>query len=71
MQHVLIIPFQKKNDFKGVKYNIQEKVYTYECQDNETLPEILIPYKCKLFSLEWHIENKINKIKPKFNYPVI
>lgn len=71
MQHVLIIPFEKKNDFKGVKYNIQEKVYTYECQDNETLPEILIPYKCKLFSLEWHIENKINKIKPKFNYPVI
>lgn len=71
MQHVLMIPFEKRTDFKGVKYDVNEKVYIYDCPNNEELPDNLKIYKCKMFSLEWHIENKINKVKPKFNYPIV
>lgn len=68
MRHVLIIPFDQKENFKDVFYDIKEKVYVY---DGDNIPSYLEPYKCKIFSLEWHIQNKINKIKPKFKFSII
>lgn len=68
MKYVLTIPFDERDNFPNVFYSSKDKVYIHE---NKALPESLKAYRCKMFSLEWHVENKINNITPSFSYKKI
>lgn len=66
MKQVLVIPYEMRNNLSySLKYDTKYKVMLFE---GEKLPDALNDFLPQMFSYEWHINNKINKIKPKFSY---
>ncbi len=69
MKHILNIPYELRMSFSNkINYDAKNKVMFY---DGEVLPEEFIPFQPKVFSFEWNMANKLNKVKPKFKFDAI
>lgn len=69
MKQVLVIPYEMRNNIGfPLKYDAKNKIIYFE---GEILPELLKDFLPQIFSYEWHINNKINKRKTKYEYKAI